>query len=54
MPGIAALGKLFFEKFHSPTQRLFAAPRVCPSLASRRENNLAQIEAGERASRRGH
>jgi len=57
MPGIAALGKLFFKKNRGKKKRPSAPhtvwPPRAPSLASRRENNPAQIEAVEQISRRG-
>ena len=53
MPGIVASGKLFFEKNAGPEKRPrppTSGRRLCPSLASRRGNNPAQIEVAEQMS----
>lgn len=54
MPGFKTLGKLFFSKKLQAESPLHvpAVARVY-SAANRQDNNPAQIEAGERTSRRG-
>jgi hypothetical protein len=52
MPGIKTLGKLFFKKNASGKSAYVAAVARVFSAANRKENNPAQIEAGERTSHR--
>jgi hypothetical protein len=57
MPGIKALGKLFFEKKNFATESVACVPALSvnwvPAVcANRKEDNPAQIEVVEQISRR--